>query len=276
MEQNKIVTYYVIKDLATWTTRGCKQSVCERYEHAEEAMQQFRDYAQWQTVIEDKRIRATLGIRIKGLDFDVVYRIGGKNALSLEFHLSSSVNEDQNFLEALQNICQQLPVSHVRIHRQMTEEEKKEWTRERFTKWVLLNNVHGIIQDLERKFEPLYEQQRLERFLPTRQQQDVVEYMPLGAWDNPYFEALPPEHFALFVPSQSLYVCMQTSEMEFDYTLYDSQEHILDGGRLTGNGAWTIWDAMNDLFEELEVDWKDIIVLDHDKVKDWIESGGEK
>ena len=38
MEQNKIVTYYVIKDLATWTTRGCKQSVCERYEHAEEAM----------------------------------------------------------------------------------------------------------------------------------------------------------------------------------------------------------------------------------------------
>ena len=68
MEQNKIVTYYVIKDLATWTTRGCKQSVCERYEHAEEAMQQFRDYAQWQTVIEDKRIRATLGIRIKGLD----------------------------------------------------------------------------------------------------------------------------------------------------------------------------------------------------------------
>ena len=70
MEQNKIVTYYVIKDLATWTTRGCKQSVCERYEHAEEAMQQFRDYAQWQTVIEDKRIRATLGIRIKGLDFD--------------------------------------------------------------------------------------------------------------------------------------------------------------------------------------------------------------
>ena len=134
----------------------------------------------------------------------------------------------------------------------MTEEEKKEWTRERFTKWVLLNNVHGIIQDLEKKFEPLYEQQRLERFLPTRQQQDVVEHMPLGAWDNPYFEALPPEHFALFVPSQSLYVCMQTSEMEFDYTLYDSQEHILDGGRLTGNGAWTIWDAMNDLFEELE------------------------
>lgn len=115
MEQNKIVTYYVIKDLATWTTRGCKQSVCERYEHAEEAMQQFRDYAQWQTVIEDKRIRATLGIRIKGLDFDVVYRIGGKNALSLEFHLSSSVNENQNFLVALQNICQQLPVSHVRI-----------------------------------------------------------------------------------------------------------------------------------------------------------------
>ena len=141
MEQNKIVTYYVIKDLATWTTRGCKQSVCERYEHAEEAMQQFRDYAQWQTVIEDKRIRATLGIHINGLDFDVVYRIGGKNALSLEFHLSSSVNEDQNFLVALQNICQQLPVSHVRIHRQMTEEEKKEWTRERFTKWVLLNNV---------------------------------------------------------------------------------------------------------------------------------------
>lgn len=41
MEQNKIVTYYVIKDLATWTTRGCKQSVCERYEHAEEAMQQL-------------------------------------------------------------------------------------------------------------------------------------------------------------------------------------------------------------------------------------------
>ena len=69
---------------------------------------------------------------------------------------------------------------------------------------------------------------------------------------------------------------MQTSEMEFDYTLYDSQEHILDGGRLTGNGAWTIWDAMNDLFEELEVDWKDIIILDHDRVKDWIESGGEK
>lgn len=239
-------------------------------------MQKFRDYAQWQTVIEDKRIRATLGIHINGLDFDVVYRIGGKNALSLEFHLSSSVNEDQNFLEALQNICQQLPVSHVRIHRQMTEEEKKEWTRERFTKWVLLNNVHGIIQDLEKKFEPLYEQQRLERFLPTRQQQDVVEHMPLGAWDNPYFEALPPEHFALFVPSQSLYVCMQTSESEFDYTLYDSQEHILDGGRLTGNGAWTIWDAMNDLFEELEVDWKDIIILDHDRVKDWIESGGEK
>ena len=33
---------------------------------------------------------------------------------------------------------------------------------------------------------------------------------------------------------------------------------------------------MNDLFEELKVDWKDIIVLDHDRVKAWIESGGEK
>lgn len=133
-----------------------------------------------------------------------------------------------------------------------------------------------VLKEHKPKFEPLYEQQKLEHFLPTRQQQDVVEHMPLGAWDNPYFEALPPEHFALFVPSQSLYVCMQTSESEFDYTLYDSQEHILDGGRLTGNGAWTIWDAMNDLFEELEVDWKDIIILDHDRVKDWIESGGEK
>ena len=255
MEQNKIVTYYVIKDLATWTTHGCKQSVCERYEHAEEAMQQFRDYAQWQTVIEDKRIRATLGIRIKGLDFDVVYRIGGKNALSLEFHLSSSVNEDQNFLVALQNICQQLPVSHVRIHRQMTEEEKKEWTRERFTKWVLLNNVHGIIQDLEKKFEPLYEQQKLESFLPTRQQQYVVEHMSLGAWDNPYFEALPPEHFALFVQSQSLYVCMQTSESEFDYTLYDSQEHIeyiSDYTLLMKNGRLILTGKTQDLALSLE------------------------
>lgn len=41
MEQNKIVTYYVIKDLATWTTRGCKQSVCERYEHAKKQCSSF-------------------------------------------------------------------------------------------------------------------------------------------------------------------------------------------------------------------------------------------
>ena len=73
----------------------------------------------------------------------------------------------------------------------------------------------------------------------------------------------------------SFYFCNSTIQTIIN-TLYDSQEHILDGGRLTGNGTWTIWDAMNDLFEELEVDWKDIIILDHDRVKDWIESGGEK
>ena len=70
MEQNK--NCYLLCDQGSCNMdkhAGCKQSVCERYEHAEEAMQQFRDYAQWQTVIEDKRIRATLGIRIKGLEF---------------------------------------------------------------------------------------------------------------------------------------------------------------------------------------------------------------
>lgn len=276
MEQKNMITYYVIQDLATWTMPGSVQSECERYEHVEEAMQKFRDYAQWQIVIGDDRIRATMGIRLDGLDFDVVYRISGKNILSEEFALVPFGTKGKFFVEALQKICWQLPVSHVRLHRQMTEEEKKEWTRQRFKRWVLLHNKLEIVPELEKQFDTLYEQEKLGRFLPSRLEQDVVDHVPLGIWDNPHFETLPPEHFALFVPSQSLYVCMQTSEMEFDYTLYDSQEHILDGGRLTGNGEWTIWDAMNDLFEELEVDWKDIIVLDHDRVKDWIESGGEK
>ena len=249
MENDK-VSYYVIADLSTWAENSPERSKLERFDSFTEALEQFKAYrekdAQF-TDAEDKA-RTTLGFNVHGIEFDVIHARNNENVLSLDFTHSSEAIQSNRFMDDLQILCNEL-VDKVRVHRDMTPEEVKDFVKRRFEHHLHSTGIEDASMYMDR-FDTLYEQGKMEHLMPTAGQRHIVEDIPLERWDNPYFTLNEPEQMAFAINDK--FVSIQCCEGGYDYSIYNADYSLFDGG-IYDNPDISIHAALKDILEDMGV-----------------------
>ena len=67
-----------------------------------------------------------------GIEFDVIHVRNNENVLSLDFTHSSEAKESKHFIDDLQTLSDSIGIDKVRVHRDMTPEEVKDFVKQRF------------------------------------------------------------------------------------------------------------------------------------------------
>lgn len=183
---NDKVSYYVIEDLSTWAENAPQRSELERFEHIEDAVKQFEFYRHNTPDQRDDKVKTTLGVNVSGIEFDVIHVKNNEKLLILDFTHSQTATESQNFRLTLQRLSREPGFDKVRVHREMTSEEVKDFVKKRFE-----YNLHrsGLDDDDSYlgRFDELYAKGNLNNLLPSKSQRHIVEDIPFGEWDNTYF-----------------------------------------------------------------------------------------
>lgn len=185
MENDK-VSYYVIADLSTWADNSPERSELERFDSFEEAVEQFKAYREKDAQFSDTedRARTTLGFNVHGIEFDVIHARNNENVLSLDFTHSSEAMQSNRFMDDLQILCNEL-VDKVRLHRDMSPEEVKDFVKRRFEHHLHSTGIEDASMYMDR-FDTLYEQGKMEHLMPTANQRHIIEHIPLVEWVNEY------------------------------------------------------------------------------------------
>lgn len=192
IERADKVSYYVIGDLATWAENSPNRSALERFDNLEDAMTKFSQYKAETKEYSDDNARATLGVSIGGIEFDVLHVRHSENYLVQDFTLIKAAQDNSRFLEDLQTIHDVIGFDKTRLHREMTPEEIKNFVKRRFEYQLKSSGLDDVSLYMER-FDSLYEQGKMEKLMPSINQKRIVEDIPFVEWDNPYFEAKEPE-----------------------------------------------------------------------------------
>ena len=185
MENDK-VSYYVIADLSTWAENSPERSELERFDSFTEALEQFKAYREKDAQFSDSddKARTTLGFNVHGIEFDVIHARNNENVLSLDFTHSSEATQSNRFMDDLQILCNEL-VDKVRLHRDMSPEEVKDFVKRRFEHHLHSTGIEDASMYMDR-FDTLYEQGKMEHLMPTASQRHIIEHIPLVEWENEY------------------------------------------------------------------------------------------
>ncbi len=257
MENDK-VSYYVIADLSTWAENSPERSELERFDSFEEALDKFKAYREKDAQFSDTedKARTTLGFNVHGIEFDVIHARNNENVLSLDFTHSSEATQSNRFMEDLQILCNEL-VDKVRLHRDMTPEEVKDFVKQRFEHHLNSTGIEDASMYMDR-FDTLYEQGKMEHLMPTANQRHIVEDIPLERWDNPYFALNEVEQMAFAINDK--YVSIQCCEGGYDYSIYNADYSLFDGG-VYDNPDISIHAALKDILEDMGVKATDKRIL---------------
>ena len=180
---NDKVSYYVIEDLSTWAENSPNRSELERFDSFTEALEKFKAYREKNAQFNDDKARTTLGFNVHGSEFDVIHARNNENVLSLDFTHSSETKHSDRFMDDLQILCNKL-VDKVRVHRDMSPEEVKDFVKKRFEHHLHSSGIDDVSMYMSR-FDTLYEQGKMEHLMPTASQKHIVEDIPFEIWDNP-------------------------------------------------------------------------------------------
>ena len=182
---NDKVSYYVIEDLSTWAENSPEKSRLERFESLPEAMAKFTEYRGKETEDKPDMARATFGFNVNGSEFDLIHVRNHENCLSLDFTHSKAAEESSRFMEDLQTLNHEVGFDKVRVHREMSPEEIKDFVKQRFEYQLKSSGLDDISLYMDR-FDALYEQGKMEHLMPTANQKHIVEDVPFMEWENPY------------------------------------------------------------------------------------------
>lgn len=186
MDMDK-VSYYVIEDLSTWAERGTEKSKLERFDSLPEAMEKFSEYQKKDAGDKEDSARATFGFRVNGMEFDVIHVRNKENCLSLDFTHSKAAQESRQFMEDLQVLSDKIGFDKVRVHREMTPEEVKDFVKQRFEHQLKQGGMNDMSLYMDR-FHVLYEHGKMDHLLPTANQRHIIEDIPFAEWENPYID----------------------------------------------------------------------------------------
>ena len=244
--ENDKVSYYVIADLSTWAENSPERSKLERFDSISEAMEAFQAYRGKDAQYSDDKARTTFGVSVHGIEFDVIHVRNNENVLSLDFTHSSEAKESKHFMDDLQTLSDSIGIEKVRVHRDMSPEEVKDFVKQRFEHQLKQGGLDDISLYMSR-FNTLYEQGKMEKLMPTANQKHIEEDVPITEWDNPYFEVKEPEQMAFSIKDK--FVSIQTCTEGYDYSVFDADYKLVDGG-VYDNPDISIHAALKDVLGE--------------------------
>ena len=251
--ENDKVSYYVIADLSTWAENSPERSKLERFDSISEAMEAFQAYRGKDAQYSDDKARTTFGVSVHGIEFDVIHVRNNENVLSLDFTHSSEAKESKHFMDDLQTLSDSIGIDKVRVHRDMTPEEVKDFVKRRFEHQLKQGGLDDISLYMSR-FDTLYEQGKMEKLMPTANQKHIEENVPITEWDNPYFEVKEPDQMAFSIKDK--YVSIQTCTEGYDYSVFDADYKLIDGG-VYDNPDISIHAALKDVLEDFGLSEQD-------------------
>ena len=251
--ENDKVSYYVIADLSTWAENSPERSKLERFDSISEAMGAFQAYRGKDAQYSDDKARTTFGVSVHGIEFDVIHVRNNENVLSLDFTHSSEAKESKHFMDDLQTLSDSIGIDKVRVHRDMTPEEVKDFVKQRFEHQLKQGGLDDISLYMSR-FDTLYEQGKMEKLMPTANQKHIEENVPITEWDNPYFEVKEPEQMAFSIKDK--FVSIQTCTEGYDYSVFDADYRLIDGG-VYDNPDISIYAALKDVLEDFGLSEQD-------------------
>ena len=251
---NDKVSYYVIEDLSTWAENSPEKSRLERFESLPEAMAKFTEYRGKETEDKPDMARATLGFSVNGSEFDLIHVRNHENCLSLDFTHSRAAEESSRFMEDLQTLNHEVGFDKVRVHREMSPEEIKDFVKQRFEYQLKSSGLDDISLYMDR-FDALYGQGKMEHLMPTANQKHIVEDVPFTEWENPYIDANVREadrvETELAFRLADRYISIQEATEGYDYTIYGMDYRELDGG-VYDNPDITIRQALDEIVTDLK------------------------
>ena len=251
---NDKVSYYVIEDLSTWAENSPEKSRLERFESLPEAMAKFTEYRGKETEDKPDMARATFGFHVNGSEFDLIHVRNHENCLSLDFTHSKAAVESSRFMEDLQTLNHEVGFDKVRVHREMSPEEIKDFVKQRFEYQLKSSGLDDISLYMDR-FDALYEQGKMEHLMPTANQKHIVEDVPFTEWENPYIDTksqtMGREETELAFRLADRYISIQEATEGYDYTIYDMNYRELDGG-VYDNPDITIRQALDEIVTDLK------------------------
>ena len=251
---NDKVSYYVIEDLSTWAENSPEKSRLERFESLPEAMAKFTEYRGKEAEDKPDMARATLGFNVNGSEFDLIHVRNHENCLSLDFTHSKAAGESSRFMDDLQTLNHEVGFDKVRVHRDMSPEEIKDFVKQRFEYQLKSSGLDDISLYMDR-FDALYEQGKMEHLMPTASQKHIVEDVPFTEWENPYIDtqnqAVDRAETELAFRLADRYISIQEATEGYDYTIYDMDYRELDGG-VYDNPDITIRQALDEIVTDLK------------------------
>ena len=251
------MSYYVIADLSTWAENSPEGSKLERFDSISEAMEAFQAYRGKDAQYSDDKARTTFGVSVHGIEFDVIHVRNNENVLSLDFTHSSEAKESRHFMDDLQTLSDSIGIDKVRVHREMTPEEVKDFVKKRFEHQLKQGGLDDVSLYMSR-FDTLYSQGKMDNLMPTANQKHIVEDIPITGWDNPYFEVNEPEQMGFSIKDK--FVSIQTCTDGYDYSVFDADYKLLDGG-VYDNPDISIHAALKDILEDFGLSEQDERIL---------------
>ncbi len=251
---NDKVSYYVIEDLSTWAENSPEKSKLEHFDSLPEAVAKFAEYRGEDVEDKPDMARATLGFNVNGSEFDLIHVRNHENCLSLDFTHSRAAEESSRFMDDLQTLYHEVGFDKVRVHREMSPEEIKDFVKQRFEHQLKSSGLDDISLYMDR-FDTLYGQGKMEHLMPTANQKQIVEDVPFMEWENPYIDTksqtMGREETELVFRLADRYISIQEATEGYDYTIYDMNYRELDGG-VYDNPDITIRQALDEIVTDLK------------------------
>lgn len=148
---------------------------------------------------------------------------------------------------------QDIEKNKVKGHREMTPEEIKNFVKQRFEEQLHNSGIEDISMYMER-FDTLYEQGKMDNLMPTEEQKYIIEDVSFTENDNPDSEVKEPEQMAFSINDK--FVSIQTCDDGYDYSIFDANYKLLDGG-VYDNPDISIHAALKDILEDIGVTERD-------------------
>ena len=248
------VSYYVIEDLSTWAENNPEKSKLERFDSLPGAVAKFAEYQGKNAEDKPDMARATFGFNVNGSEFDLIHVRNHENCLSLDFTHSRAAGESSRFMDDLQTLYDKVGFDKVRVHREMSLEEVKDFVKQRFEHQLKSSGLDDVSLYMDR-FDALYGQGKMEHLMPTDNQKQIVEDVPFMEWENPYIDTsvrqADREETELAFQLADRYISIQEVSEGYDYTIYDMNYRELDGG-VYDNPDITIRQALDEIVADLK------------------------
>lgn len=137
--------------------------------------------------------------------------------------------------------------------REMTLEEVKDFVKQRFVEQLHNSGIEDVSMYMER-FDALYEQGKMDNLMPTEEQKYIIEDVSFTENANLSSEIKEPEQMAFSIDDK--FVSIQTCDDGYDYSIYDANYKLLDGG-VYDNPDISIYAALKDILEDIGVTERD-------------------